>query len=89
MSNHQHYFTAIRQRLERLYEEHPNDARLREQISDEVDWIDAQLERSPGTPDVWEALLRRAWKQLADPDLRNEIEIALAIPAPGQRGDKA
>jgi hypothetical protein len=38
-----HYLTCIRTRLEQLYEEHPNDPALREQISDEVSWIDAKL----------------------------------------------
>jgi hypothetical protein len=41
-----HYLMAIRQRLERLYKEHPEDARLREHISDEVSWIDEQLHPS-------------------------------------------
>lgn len=35
-----HYLGAIKLRLERLYEENPNDCRLREHISDEVSWID-------------------------------------------------
>lgn len=39
----QHYLQAIRARLEQLYEEHPDDPALREQLSDEVDWIDATL----------------------------------------------
>jgi hypothetical protein len=43
MSDTRHYLGAIRLRLERLYEVYPNDHVLREQISDEVDWIDAQL----------------------------------------------
>lgn len=38
-----HYLGAIRLKLERLYEVYPNDPILREQISDEVDWIDAIL----------------------------------------------
>lgn len=37
-----HYLTAIRARLEQLYEENPNDPALREQISDEVDWIEGK-----------------------------------------------
>ncbi len=44
--NDEHYLTVIRSRLEQLYEEHPNDSRLREQISDECDWIDAALARN-------------------------------------------
>lgn len=44
MSDTKHYLGAIRLRLERLYEVYPNDHVLREQISDEVDWIDAQLD---------------------------------------------
>lgn len=43
MTDTKHYLGAIRLRLERLYEVYPNDPILREQISDEVDWIDAQL----------------------------------------------
>jgi hypothetical protein len=43
MSDTKHYLGAIRLRLERLYEVYPNDPILREQISDEVDWIDTQL----------------------------------------------
>jgi hypothetical protein len=43
MTDTEHYLGAIRLRLERLYEVYPNDHILREQISDEVDWIDAQL----------------------------------------------
>lgn len=43
-----HYLSAIRRRLEQLHDV-SKDARAREQISDEVDWIDAQIEqfRSP------------------------------------------
>lgn len=41
-----HYLNAIRQRLDTLYALSANDPRLRERISDEVDWIDAQLEQS-------------------------------------------
>lgn len=44
LENGPHYLGAIRQRLERLYEEHPNDPRLREQLSDEVDWVNALYE---------------------------------------------
>jgi len=38
-----HYLAAIKVRLERLYEltEEPN---VREQISDEVDWVNGKLE---------------------------------------------
>lgn len=43
MTDTKHYLGAIRLRLERLYDVYPNDPILREQISDEVDWIDAQL----------------------------------------------
>lgn len=42
-SETKHYLGAIKLKLARLYEEHPNDPILREQISDEVDWIDTQL----------------------------------------------
>jgi hypothetical protein len=45
--NDMHYLAAIRLRLERLYEEHPESAILREQISDEVDWIDAAITGAP------------------------------------------
>lgn len=37
------YLSAIRERLDQLYQEHPNDPRLREQIADEVSWIDGQI----------------------------------------------
>lgn len=43
MRDTKHYLGAIRLRLERLYDVYPNDPILREQISDEVDWIDDQL----------------------------------------------
>lgn len=43
--NDRHYLNAIRIKLERLYEEHPNDPALREQISDEIDWIDTKLDQ--------------------------------------------
>lgn len=42
----QHYFRAIRLRLERLYDASADNPRLREQLSDEVDWIDVQIEQS-------------------------------------------
>ena len=45
-----HYLNAIRQRLEQLYEEHPAAPALREQLSDEVDWIDAELKRLGSLP---------------------------------------
>lgn len=45
-SQSSHYLGAIRKRLEQLYDEHPNDPALREQLSDEVDWIDATLNSS-------------------------------------------
>jgi hypothetical protein len=38
-----HYLNAIRVRLETLYASAEDNPRLREQLSDEVDWIDAQL----------------------------------------------
>lgn len=41
--NDKHYLAAIRHHLKRLYSIYPNNARLREQISDEIDWIDAAL----------------------------------------------
>ena len=40
-----HYLSGIRERLESLYEFLPDDPRLREHISDEVDWVDAEIER--------------------------------------------
>ncbi len=39
-----HYLVAIKTRLQQLYDEHPDDAKLREQLSDEVDWLDEQLQ---------------------------------------------
>jgi hypothetical protein len=47
-----HYLGAIRIRLERLYEEHPNDCALREQISDEVDWVDELKDALGGRSNV-------------------------------------
>lgn len=44
-NNDLHFLAAIKVRLSQLYVEHPHDCRLREQISDEVDWIDEQLGR--------------------------------------------
>lgn len=40
-----HYLGAIKVRLELLYEHSTQDARLLEHLSDEVDWIDAEIER--------------------------------------------
>lgn len=40
-----HYLGAIKVRLELLYEHSTQDSRLLEQLSDEVDWIDAEIER--------------------------------------------
>lgn len=39
-----HYLRMIRKRLVQLYDEHPNDATLREQISDECSWIDEHVD---------------------------------------------
>jgi hypothetical protein len=51
--NGAHYLGAIRQRLEQLYEEHPENPRLREQVSDEVDFIDGLFESlSTAQPDT-------------------------------------
>jgi hypothetical protein len=41
-----HYLGCIHKRLVQLYEEHPDDHRLREQISDEVDWLSAAIAAS-------------------------------------------
>lgn len=41
-----HYLGAIRLRLAQFYDECPNDARLREHISDECDWLDAEIARN-------------------------------------------
>lgn len=41
-----HYLRIIRRRLVRLYAENPNDPALREQLSDEVDWVDAALSKT-------------------------------------------
>lgn len=38
-----HYLVAIKGSLEQLYEEHPDDSRLREKISDEVSWLEEKL----------------------------------------------
>jgi len=40
-----HYLSAIRKRLEQLYDASAENPRLREQISDEIDWVDAALSR--------------------------------------------
>lgn len=42
--NGRHYLSAIRKRLEQLYDASVDNPRLREQLSDEVDWVDEQLE---------------------------------------------
>jgi hypothetical protein len=41
--NDRHYLSAIRKRLEQLYYASAYNPRLREQLSDEVDWVDAAL----------------------------------------------
>lgn len=38
-----HYLGAIKHRLKMLYELNDDNPNIREQISDEVDWINAQL----------------------------------------------
>lgn len=43
-----HYLTAILERLSSLYELLPDDPRLREHISDEVDWVEAEIARLNG-----------------------------------------
>jgi hypothetical protein len=40
-----HYLGAIKVRLELLYEHSTQDARLLEHLSDEVDWVDAEIDR--------------------------------------------
>lgn len=40
-----HYLKAINERLHSLYDLLPDDPRLREHISDEVDWIESEVER--------------------------------------------
>lgn len=62
MSDHKHYLQAIRARLEQLYNEHPNDPTLREQLSDEVDWIDAKLATSDQNNGDWNAAIDAAAK---------------------------
>jgi hypothetical protein len=42
-SNAAHYLNAIRIRLETLYGAASDNPRLREQLSDEVDWLDSQI----------------------------------------------
>lgn len=44
-----HYLSAIKVRLELLYEHSTQDARLLEHLSDEVDWVDAEIERLRST----------------------------------------
>lgn len=48
----QHYLKAIRLRLETLYALSINDPRLREQLSDEVDWINVRLAAQPSDDGV-------------------------------------
>jgi hypothetical protein len=43
-----HYLGAIKVRLELLYENSTQDSRLLEHLSDEVDWVDAEIERLRG-----------------------------------------
>ena len=40
-----HYLGAIKVRLELLYEHSTQDARLLEHLSDEIDWVDAEIDR--------------------------------------------
>jgi hypothetical protein len=55
--NDQHYFSTIRKRLEQLYDASAHNPRLREQLSDEVDWVDTMLTRPlPPSNAVREAL---------------------------------
>lgn len=54
-----HYLSAIRSRLEQLYDASADNPRLREQLSDEVDWVDAQLEQS-AVPDPVRIALQEA-----------------------------
>lgn len=74
-----HYLGAIREHLDQLYQEHPNDPRLREHIGDEVSWIDGQIGERPeadrtdelGLYDLGESFLaeyERAIKDGALPD---------------------
>lgn len=45
-----HYLSAIKVRLELLYEHSTQDHRLLEQLSDEVDWVDAEIDRLRSVP---------------------------------------
>jgi hypothetical protein len=38
-----HYFGAIKHRLEMLYELNEDNPKVREQISDEIDWVNDKL----------------------------------------------
>lgn len=42
--NDAHYLRAIKHRLEMLYELNEDNPNIREQISDEVDWINVKLD---------------------------------------------
>jgi hypothetical protein len=44
-----HYLGAIKVRLELLYEHSKQDHRFTEHLSDEVDWVDAEIERLRAT----------------------------------------
>lgn len=64
MPDNKHYLGAIRRRLEQLYDASADDPRLREQLSDEVDWIDEQI-----TPSLDSGKREGAeWPQLSDND---------------------
>jgi len=72
-----HYLNAIRVRLETLYASAADDPRLREQLSDEVDWIDAQLSLSvtstpaKGAPDWWIFEHQDGQRFFADKDIQH------------------
>jgi hypothetical protein len=53
-----HYLKAIRSRLEQLYDLAPGNARLREQLSDEVDWLNSQIEQGgiPAQQTQWQPI---------------------------------
>lgn len=63
-----HYLSAIKVRLELLYEHSTQDARLLEHLSDEVDWVDAEIERlrSTDAAETPSTLLTRARQFVAD-----------------------
>lgn len=63
-----HYLSAIKVRLELLYEHSTQDARLLEHLSDEVDWVDAEIERLRSTVEAAtpSTLLTRARQFVAD-----------------------